>query len=826
MIFVAVVGILALCGTGLAEWTEPVPVSEINTAYNDKPSFLSFDGLTLYFIRSETDTFNYSRIYQATRPEPYGSFTLVEEISTLNYSAGHVAGPWVSPDNLRMYYLRIEPGFIGRLKVTNRASVYDSWQPGFNISELNALGNLHDPYLTADELTIFFTGYNLPGNQGAYDIWMATRPGMNSPFGNVRNLTEINTSEAEVSPHISPDGLVLYFTSNRNGTRQCFKATRASVGELFGNIEHLSFLDSPGSSVGGVFSSSDGTALYFNKKVNGQPADGWVSYWIEPAPLVGLEIVGPGEVAENFSANYKAIAHYDDDSTKDITDSVLWVVEPNTIANIEAGVLITKDIIKDESATIWASYTEGDVTFEAEKIVDILAICLTGTTLSFDGIDDYVDLGYTDLFSGWEYVTIEFWAKPDYNPNMTWPMVFAKWSGDVFDDAPAVGIYSPDRVWFWEITTEEGKNVLENSAVSVDYGKWQHIVFLFDFTNNEVKLYKSGVLAESRNVDIGPYMKSVTSTWSIGCALREGTPGGLSFFRGSIDELTIYNRALSGEEIRANMYLRLAGDEPGLIGYWDFDEGQGQIVYDLSGNGNDGLLGSTPDVDESDPAWVESDAPIGLCTPYLIATAAAKEALKHKKASLKELEAALAQEWTMYEALEQWLESGDFADLSKGDIVKAKQKAHSAMQHEEQSIDALEKGIEKLLDSLSALGYGPQPPGSNWPPNVTITRPQNGAEFNPDQTIEIEADALDYDGSVVSVEFFADGSKIGEDNDGSDGWTTNWYDHPEGTYNLTAKATDDDGAATTSAAVGIKVVEEPPPPPPPPPIPPWPPPRP
>jgi hypothetical protein len=179
----------------------------------------------------------------------------------------------------------------------------------------------------------------------------------------------------------------------------------------------------------------------------------------------------------------------------------------------------------------------------------------------------------------------------------------------------------------------------------------------------------------------------------------------------------------------------------------------------------------------------------------------------------------------MYEALEQWLESGDFVDLIKGDIVKARQKTHSAMQHEEQSIDMLGKGFENLLGSLSALGYGPQPPGSNWPPNVTITQPENGAEFNPDQTIEIEADAWDYDGSVVTVEFFVNGTKIAEDTDGSDDWTTSWSDHPEGTYRLTATATDNEAATTTSVAIVITVAEEPPPPPPPPgpPIPPWPP---
>ncbi|HIJ52583.1 MAG TPA: hypothetical protein HPP66_05440 [Planctomycetes bacterium] len=183
-------------------------------------------------------------------------------------------------------------------------------------------------------------------------------------------------------------------------------------------------------------------------------------------------------------------------------------------------------------------------------------------------------------------------------------------------------------------------------------------------------------------------------------------------------------------------------------------------------------------------------------TPDEIAVARIEAAITDKFGTLERIDAALEKECGAYKALGALLESGDYGDLKKGDIIKAMQTIHSAIQHGELSKKALERSIEKLLYSLSALGYGPQPPGSNWPPNVTITKPQNGAEFNPDQTIEIEADAWDYDGSVVSVEFFADGSKIGEDNDGADGWTTGWYEHPEGTYNITARATDDDGAAT------------------------------
>ncbi|GAI36006.1 unnamed protein product, partial [marine sediment metagenome] len=84
-------------------------------------------------------------------------------------------------------------------------------------------------------------------------------------------------------------------------------------------------------------------------------------------------------------------------------------------------------------------------------------------------------------------------------------------------------------------------------------------------------------------------------------------------FAGTIDEVMIFDRALTAEEIQATMHSRLTGNEPNLVGYWDFDEGEGQFAYDLTDNGNDGQLGSTAGVDSSDPAWVDSVPPVGIC---------------------------------------------------------------------------------------------------------------------------------------------------------------------------------------------------------------------
>src|SRR5688572_18505270 len=48
-----------------------------------------------------------------------------------------------------------------------------------------------------------------------------------------------------------------------------------------------------------------------------------------------------------------------------------------------------------------------------------------------------------------------------------------------------------------------------------------------------------------------------------------------------------------------------AGFDFSLKAWWPLAEGKGQKVYDLSGQGNHGTLGSTPNVDSNDPSWVK-----------------------------------------------------------------------------------------------------------------------------------------------------------------------------------------------------------------------------
>ena len=93
---------------------------------------------------------------------------------------------------------------------------------------------------------------------------------------------------------------------------------------------------------------------------------------------------------------------------------------------------------------------------------------------------------------------------------------------------------------------------------------------------------------------------------------------------------------------------------------------------------------------------------------------------------------------------------------------------------------------------------------TNTPPEVQLTRPLDGASFDVGGAIELEADALDLDGTIQRVEFFANGLRLGERS--TPPYILSWVSPIPACHLLTARATDDRFSTTTSAAVQVFVV--------------------
>jgi hypothetical protein len=110
---------------------------------------------------------------------------------------------------------------------------------------------------------------------------------------------------------------------------------------------------------------------------------------------------------------------------------------------------------------------------------------------------------------------------------------------------------------------------------------------------------------------------------------------------------------------------------------------------------------------------------------------------------------------------------------------------------------------------------------TNLPPAVNIITPNDGAVFYTPTNVLILAKAMDPDGSVTNVEFFAGTNDLGQgvevvlDPPGVNGvvgpvYLLNWLNPSPGNYPLTAVATDNGGASTTSGPVNITVLQGPP----------------
>jgi hypothetical protein len=161
-----------------------------------------------------------------------------------------------------------------------------------------------NPNVTRDGLTLYY-GSTAPGGSGDLDIWMATRPTRSSPWDTPVNLGgTINSAAADTDARLSPDGLSLYFDSTRMGGQgdwDIWVATRPSLDAPFGTPKNLGPTINSSAEEGFRLVSADGRTLIFESRRSGGLGD--YSIWMsmradpqaawEPARLLPAPINSP-----------------------------------------------------------------------------------------------------------------------------------------------------------------------------------------------------------------------------------------------------------------------------------------------------------------------------------------------------------------------------------------------------------------------------------------------------------------------------------------------------------------------------------------------------
>jgi hypothetical protein len=201
---------------------EPVNLGPlINNAAFDNASLLSQDGLCMYFQSG-------GGVYMATRATKYDSWstvvnlgipTVVDDLRTILEPFPILPG-WMTGDGLEVYC-----GWNYDFWMMKRPAIGADWSLPVNIgAPVNTSYDEIWATMSSDGLELYFSGYRSgasyvrPGGQGNADLWVTKRATRNDPWGTPVNLgAVVNSSSQDARPYLSPDGLALFFDSQRFG---------------------------------------------------------------------------------------------------------------------------------------------------------------------------------------------------------------------------------------------------------------------------------------------------------------------------------------------------------------------------------------------------------------------------------------------------------------------------------------------------------------------------------------------------------------------------------------------------------------------------------
>ncbi|WP_299117197.1 LamG-like jellyroll fold domain-containing protein [uncultured Winogradskyella sp.] len=253
-----------------------------------------------------------------------------------------------------------------------------------------------------------------------------------------------------------------------------------------------------------------------------------------------------------------------------------------TIAqNITAELDANGEVVITE-ADIYTNFL-GDCVYETVTINPNTFTCddlefegFSSQALDLDGSFQYAEIPNTpslNLPNSW---TLEGWIYPTgFNPGGD--VVIDKYSGTSFFDEYSILHFGGN--YFAEVTTSDGNFAVNGGPVTLN--QWTHIAGVYDQVNGTLSIYINGTLQNTATGITGSSLSTTNNT------ILGGVDWGNATFTGTIDELRIWDRALTAQEIADQRSQILSSDEPNLVGYFRIEQGPGNnTLLDSSPNNN------------------------------------------------------------------------------------------------------------------------------------------------------------------------------------------------------------------------------------------------
>ncbi len=173
-----------------------------------------------------------------------------------------------------------------------------------------------------------------------------------------------------------------------------------------------------------------------------------------------------------------------------------------------------------------------------------------GSGQRFDGSDDEIELAYNNSYD-WnrtDSFTVSFWMNAATGGISTTEVIIGR------DDRPTTNVQwwvgydaTTGYVKFSLIDSNNVHGSIENTTHVVNDGLWHHVTFVRDGTANTDTIYVDGVLG------ISAPSAAFTGDFSIankGITLGNLSPTDNFDYNGSLDEVTIFNAALSADQVK------------------------------------------------------------------------------------------------------------------------------------------------------------------------------------------------------------------------------------------------------------------------------------
>lgn len=159
----------------------------------------------------------------------------------------------------------------------------------------------------------------------------------------------------------------------------------------------------------------------------------------------------------------------------------------------------------------------------------------TPKALMFDGTDDWVDLGSNSILNITNNIfTISAWVKTSSTGTWKWIYQFGEHAAGK-DRSLVIDNNNKAEMYIYGTTAI--------SSTAITDGNWHHITGSIDGTS--AKIYVDGKLESTVAVSLNPFTY-------YGARIGQNYSGSLYKFPGTIDNVQVYNRALSADEILAN----------------------------------------------------------------------------------------------------------------------------------------------------------------------------------------------------------------------------------------------------------------------------------